>query len=48
LEAIHNREHEEHEQMLEWIGRRFHSEDFDPAAATKAMKKGLPDWRQMM
>jgi hypothetical protein len=31
--------------MLEWIGGRFDPEEFDAKAATKAMKKGLPDWR---
>jgi hypothetical protein len=48
LEAIQNPKHEQHEDMLELIGGRFDSEDFDAAAATKAMKKGLPDWRRMM
>jgi Plasmid pRiA4b ORF-3-like protein len=47
LEAIRNPKHEEHENMLEWIGGRFDSEDFDPKKATKEMKKGLPDWRSM-
>jgi hypothetical protein len=47
LEAISNTKHEEHESMLEWIGGRFDPEEFDAAAATKAMKKGLPDWRRM-
>lgn len=47
LEAISNPKHEEHENMLEWIGGRFDSEDFDPKQATKEMKKGLPDWRSM-
>ena len=42
-----NKKHEEHESMLEWIGGRFDPEEFDAAAATKAMKKGLPDWRRM-
>ena len=48
LKAIGNKMHEQHEEMLEWIGGRFDSEDFDPVAATKAMKKGLPDWRRMV
>jgi len=47
LEAIHDKKHERHRELLEWIGGRFDSEDFDPVAATKAMKKGLPDWRRM-
>ena len=38
---------EEHENMLEWIGGPFDSEDFDPKKATKKMKKGLPDWRSL-
>lgn len=47
LEAIRNPKHEEHENMLEWIGGRFDAEDFDPKQATKEMRKGLPDWRSM-
>lgn len=43
LEAISNKKHEQHEELLEWIGGRFDPEEFDPAKATKAMKKGLPD-----
>jgi hypothetical protein len=47
LEAIRNPKHEEHENMLEWIGGKFDPEKFDPGKATKEMKKGLPDWRSM-
>lgn len=47
LEALGDEQHEEHEDMLEWIGGKFDSEAFDPGAATKSMKKGLPDWRAM-
>jgi hypothetical protein len=47
VEAIQNPENEQHEELLEWVGGRFDPEEFDPAAATKAMKKGLPDWRSM-
>jgi hypothetical protein len=47
LEAIQNPDHERHEELLEWIGGSFDSEAFDPAKATKDMKKGLPDWRSM-
>jgi hypothetical protein len=47
LEAIGNKKHEQHEELLEWIGGRFDSEEFDPANATKAMRKGLPDWRSI-
>ena len=31
--------------MLEWAGGKFDPEEFEPVKATKAMKKGLPDWR---
>jgi hypothetical protein len=31
--------------MREWIGDKFDAEKFDAKAATKAMKAGLPDWR---
>jgi hypothetical protein len=47
VEAIENPDHERHEELLEWIGGRFDPEEFDPLKATKAMKKGLPDWRSM-
>jgi hypothetical protein len=45
LAAIADPKHEDHENMLEWIGGKFDSEKFDPSKATKVMKKGLPDWR---
>jgi hypothetical protein len=47
VEAIHNKDHERHEELLEWVGGRFDPEKFDPAKATKAMRMGLPDWRKM-
>jgi len=31
--------------MLEWVGGEFDPEAFDPAPATNAMTRGLPDWR---
>lgn len=48
VEAIQNEDNEQHDGMLEWVGGSFDPEAFDPAAATKSMKKGLPDWRRMM
>src|SRR6516162_7112754 len=47
VEAIQNPDHERHEELLEWVGGSFDPEEFDPANATKAMNKGLPDWRRM-
>jgi hypothetical protein len=48
VEAIQNPHHERHEELLEWVGGGFDPEAFDVAKATKAMKKGLPDWRRMV
>jgi Plasmid pRiA4b ORF-3-like protein len=47
LEAIADPEHEEHRELLEWAGGKFDPEAFTPLAATRRMKKGLPDWRSM-
>ena len=33
--------------MLDWVGGSFDPEAFDPAKATKRMRRGLPDWRRM-
>jgi hypothetical protein len=45
LAAIADPKHKEHETYLEWIGGVFDSEAFDPSETTKAMRKGLPKWR---
>ena len=45
LEAVNNKKHERHDELLEWLGGSFDPDSFDPAAATKDMHKGLPDWR---
>jgi hypothetical protein len=47
LEAIRNPSHGEHEDMLEWVGGQFDPDEFDPATATRRMRRGLPDWRRM-
>jgi len=47
LAAIKDKKHEQHKEMLEWVGGKFDPEKFDAATATKMMKKGLPDWRSM-
>ena len=37
--AIHNPKHEEHEEMLEWVGGKFDPEKFSAAAVNKDMRK---------
>ena len=44
LEAIADPEHDQHDEMREWIGRRFDPEAFNPAKATTRMRSGLPAW----
>ena len=46
LEALADPKHERHEEFMEW-GGRFAPEKFDAKAVTKAMQKGLPNWREM-
>jgi hypothetical protein len=48
LEAIRDEGHEQHDELLEWIGGEFDPEAFDPAEATRQMHRGLPNWRDMM
>lgn len=45
--AAPDHDHEEHDSLLEWAGGKFDPEAFSPVAATRRMKKGLPDWRSM-
>jgi len=45
LEAIRDPKHENHEDLLEWIGGAFNAETFDPLETTKDMRRGLPNWR---
>jgi hypothetical protein len=45
IEAIGNKQHESHEDLLEWLGGSFAPEAFDPVIATRDMKNGLPAWR---
>ena len=47
VEAIRDPDNERHEELLEWVGGSFDPEEFDSGKATKAMRKGLPDWRSM-
>jgi hypothetical protein len=46
LEVIADPKHEQHDDFLNWNGA-FDPEEFDPIKATKAMRRGLPDWRRM-
>jgi len=45
LEALSDPNHEQHEDFVEW-GGDFAPEEFDALKTTKAMRRGLPDWRQ--
>lgn len=45
LAAISDPKHKMHEEMQEWIGRKFDPEAFNPLGATRRMKRGLPNWR---
>lgn len=45
LEAIRNPKHEDHELYAEWLDEDFDPEAFSADEATKAMRKGLPNWR---
>ena len=46
LEAIADPKHEQHDDFVEWAGE-FDPAEFDPKKATRGMKTGLPDWRNM-
>ncbi len=46
LEAMADPHHERQEEYLGWNGP-FDPETFDVAKATKRMRRGLPDWRQI-
>ena len=45
LAALADPKHEQHKDFMEWSGA-FDADEFDAAEATKAMGRGLPDWRQ--
>lgn len=47
LEALADPNHEQHDDYTEWAGP-FDSEEFDAEKVTKAMRRGLPDWRQYL
>jgi hypothetical protein len=43
IAATKDKAHERHEESLEWLGDPFDPEEFDAAATTKAMRKGMSD-----
>jgi hypothetical protein len=45
LVAIRDPQHPEHQAILNWHRGPFDPEKFHALAATRAMQKGLPDWR---
>jgi hypothetical protein len=45
LDALADPGHERHEELREWLGEPFDPEAFDPAEATRRMRRGLPNWR---
>lgn len=45
LEVLADPEHEDHDHFVSWSGGKFDPERFNPADATKRMRKGLFDWR---
>jgi hypothetical protein len=45
LATIADPEHEDHDGLLAWAGGSFDPDAFDSAAATKAMRRGIFDWR---
>jgi hypothetical protein len=46
LKAVADPGHERHTELLGWIGGPFDPDAFDATTATKAMKRGLPNWRE--
>jgi len=46
LEALADPKHERHKEFMGWRGP-FDPEVFDAQAATREMRKGLPNWREM-
>lgn len=46
LEALADPKHERHDEFMEWQGA-FDSEAFSTEKATKHMRRGLPNWREM-
>lgn len=45
LRALKNPRAKDRDELLEWVGGYFDPEGFDAERTTKAMRRGLPDWR---
>jgi len=43
LDTIRDPDHDRHGELVEWSGGRFDPDEFDPAVATRRMRRGLPD-----
>jgi hypothetical protein len=46
VEAIKDPDHEQHDELLEWVGGAFNPEKFHAGLASSRMRRGLPDWRR--
>jgi len=47
MRAIADPKHDEYETLLKWIGVTFGPDKFSATAATKSMRQGLPNWREL-
>jgi hypothetical protein len=46
LEVVSDPGHEEYEEWMQWAGSDFDPTHFDPVSRTKAMQRGVFDWRR--
>jgi len=47
IEALADPQQEGAEQLLDWAGD-FDPDDFSPKSTTRAMRKGIPNWRSLL
>tara|TARA_R110002072_G_scaffold302068_1_gene483670 strand:+ start:2024 stop:2314 length:291 start_codon:yes stop_codon:yes gene_type:complete len=47
LEILADPQNDQHQDFLQWYGP-FDAEQFDAVKTTKDMRRGLPDWRQLL
>jgi hypothetical protein len=43
--AISDPDHDQHDELLEWVGGAFDPDKFHAGLASSRMRRGLPDWR---